>query len=107
MKNMNEEIKKVNGAQELDDDMLDGVAGGLVQLVNPSSSRTDNIRLNERTTFFNKRACPVCSSIYVIPIKSHFTLLTPKFTVVCESCGYSYGKVPTEDLDSSFYDTGV
>ena len=35
MKNMNEEIKKVNGAQELDDDMLDGVAGGLVQLVNP------------------------------------------------------------------------
>ena len=36
MKNMNEEIKKVNGAQELDDDMLDGVAGGLVQLVNPS-----------------------------------------------------------------------
>ena len=36
MKNMNEEIKKVNGAQELDDDMLDGVSGGLVQLVNPS-----------------------------------------------------------------------
>ena len=35
---MNEEIKKVNGAQELDDDMLDGVAGGLVQLVNPSIS---------------------------------------------------------------------
>ena len=32
MKNMNEEIKKVNGAQELDDDMLDGVVGGLVQL---------------------------------------------------------------------------
>ena len=38
MKNMNEEIKKVNGAQELDDDMLDGISGGLVQLVNPSSS---------------------------------------------------------------------
>jgi hypothetical protein len=36
MKSMNEEIKKVNGAQELDDDMLDGVSGGLVQLVNPS-----------------------------------------------------------------------
>ena len=36
MKSMNEEIKKVNGAQELDDDMLDGVVGGLVQLVNPS-----------------------------------------------------------------------
>ena len=30
MKSMNEEIKKVNGAQELDDDMLDGVVGGLV-----------------------------------------------------------------------------
>ena len=51
MKSMNEEIKKVNGAQELDDDMLDGVSGGLVQLVNPSSSRTDNIVLNKRTTF--------------------------------------------------------
>jgi hypothetical protein len=36
MKSMNEEIKKVNGAQALDDDMLDGVSGGLVQLVNPS-----------------------------------------------------------------------
>ena len=107
MKNMNEEIKKANGAQELDDDMLDGVAGGLVQLVNPSSSRTDNIVLNKRTIFFNKRACPVCSSIYVIPIKMHATFMTPDFTVVCESCGYSYGRVDTEDLDSSFYDTGV
>lgn len=55
MKNINEEIKKANGVEmteeeaneyykqitscELDDDLLDGVAGGLVQLVNPSSSR--------------------------------------------------------------------
>ena len=37
MKNLNEEIKKVNGGEELDDDMLDGVAGGIVQLINPSS----------------------------------------------------------------------
>lgn len=36
MKNVNEEIKKVNGAQELDDDMLDGVSGGLIQIINPS-----------------------------------------------------------------------
>ena len=33
-----EAIKKVNGAQELDDDMLDGVAGGLVQPINPGSN---------------------------------------------------------------------
>ena len=101
MKNMNEEIKKVNGAQELDDDMLDGVAGGLIQIINPSSSRTDNIVLNKRTIFFNKRACPVCSSIYVIPIKMHATLFTPDFTVVCESCGYSYGRVEEHVLSDN------
>ena len=38
MKNLNEEIKKANGAEELDDEMLDGVSGGLVQLINPSST---------------------------------------------------------------------
>ena len=37
MKNLNEEIKKANGAEELEDEMLDGVSGGLVQLLNPSS----------------------------------------------------------------------
>ena len=35
MNNFNDEIK--NGVEELDDDMLDGVAGGLVQTINPSS----------------------------------------------------------------------
>ena len=38
MKNLNEEIKKANGAEELEDEMLDGVSGGLVQLINPSST---------------------------------------------------------------------
>ena len=101
MKNMNEEIKKANGAQELDDDMLDGVAGGLVQLVNPSSSITNNVVPNKRTTFCNKRACPVCNCIYVIPIKRHATLTTPDFTVVCESCGYSYGRVEEHVLSDN------
>jgi ssDNA-binding Zn-finger/Zn-ribbon topoisomerase 1 len=36
MKRMDEEIERANGAQALDDDMLDGVSGGLVQLINPS-----------------------------------------------------------------------
>ena len=52
MKNMNEEIKKVNGAQELDDDMLDGVSGGLVQLVNPSSEN--------RQCFYDGTVCQHC-----------------------------------------------
>ena len=30
---------QLNSSVELDDDMLEGVSGGLVQLVNPSSSR--------------------------------------------------------------------
>jgi hypothetical protein len=30
MKNLNEEIKKANGAEELEDEMLDGVSGGLL-----------------------------------------------------------------------------
>jgi len=34
----NEYYKQITSC-ELDDDLLDGVAGGLVQLVNPSSSR--------------------------------------------------------------------
>jgi hypothetical protein len=34
---MNEAMKKATGPEALDDDLLDGVAGGLVQLVNPSS----------------------------------------------------------------------
>ena len=37
MNNSNNEVKEVNGGVELDDDALDGVAGGLVQLINPSS----------------------------------------------------------------------
>lgn len=38
MKNLNEEIKKANGAEELEDEMLDGVSGGLIQIINPSST---------------------------------------------------------------------
>ena len=34
-----EEGMETTDAQELSDDMLDGVSGGLVQLVNPSSAR--------------------------------------------------------------------
>ena len=52
MKSMNEEIKKVNGAQELDDDMLDGVSGGLVQIVNPSSGN--------RQRFYDGTVCQHC-----------------------------------------------
>ena len=98
---MNEEIKKANDAQELDDNMLDGVSGGLVQLVNPSSSRTHNVAMNKRTTFVNERACPACGCIYVIPTESHFSLTSPIFTVVCESCGYSYGRVDRIYLKSN------
>ena len=38
---MKDQIKNPNGAVELDDDMLDGVAGGLVQIINPSSGSYD------------------------------------------------------------------
>ena len=41
MKNLNDEIKNQGGVEELDDDMLDGVAGGLVQPINPSSGEYD------------------------------------------------------------------
>lgn len=37
MKTFNDEIKNQGGVEELDDDMLDGVAGGVVQLINPGS----------------------------------------------------------------------
>ena len=38
MKTFNDEIKNPGGVEELNDDVLDGVAGGLVQLINPSST---------------------------------------------------------------------
>ena len=44
MNNHNEEIKKANGAVELDDEVLDGVAGGLVQNYNPTSASSYNFK---------------------------------------------------------------
>ena len=41
MKTLNDEIKNPGGVEELDDDMLDAVVGGLVQLINPSSGSYD------------------------------------------------------------------
>ena len=78
MKNMNEEIKKVNGAQELDDDMLDGVAGGLVQLVNPSSGG--------RHYFYDGTVCQHCGHPSGSPDVKGRPLKYYAY-IICDKCG--------------------
>ena len=86
---MSQETKKVNGAEELDDDMLDGVAGGLVQLVNPSSSRLGGSE-GDITYFTPRRACPNCGSDSIIITKAYFKN-GDKYDVACNSCGNPMG----------------
>ena len=84
MKNLNEEIKKANGAEELDDEMLDGVAGGIVQLVNPSSSRTHE-EVDHYVKFHDGRCCPTCGNSKWYCTSAAGT----QATVRCDDCGYS------------------
>ena len=93
---MNEENKKVNGAEELDDDMLDGVAGGLVQLVNPISSRLGGSK-GDITSFKDGRICPNCGSKTMIIAKVYS--FPDRFDVDCNSCGTRIGnKVPSNEI---------
>ena len=87
MKNANEEIKKVNGAQELDDDMLDGVSGGLVQLINPSSNRGHECQDCD-VVFKNGKCCPGCGSrvMYCYGGSGQYIF------VRCNYCGYDIGR---------------
>lgn len=80
MNNFNDEIK--NGVEELDDDMLDGVAGGLVQLVNPSSSRL-TLRDGMTVKFGDGRTCPTCRHNCFIYNDTNWTN-----TATCKQCGY-------------------
>ena len=91
MKNMNEEIKKVNGAQELDDDMLDGVSGGLVQLINPSSSRLGGA-IGDITYFRDGRTCPKCGSGSMIITGYNRVKCRDTFAVACNACKNPMGR---------------
>ena len=98
MNNYNEEIKKVNGGVELDDDALDGVAGGLVQLVNPSSSRLGGSK-GDITSFKDGRICPNCGSKTMIIAKVYS--FPDRFDVDCNSCGTRIGnKVPSNEIST-------
>ena len=94
MKSMNEEIKKVNGGEELDDDMLDGVAGGLVQLINPSSNRGHECQ-DRDVAFKDGKCCPGCGSrvMYCYGGSGQYIF------VRCNYCGY--------DLGSGIYITDI
>ena len=82
MKNRNEEIKNPGGVEELSDDMLDGVAGGLVQLVNPSSSRL-TLQSGMTVKFGDGRVCPTCGHKYFIYDSTNL-----RNTATCKQCGY-------------------
>ena len=98
MKRINDEIKKVNGGVELDDDMLDGVAGGLVQLVNPSSSRLGGSK-GDLTHFKDGTLCTKCSSKTMIITKVYS--FPDRFDVACNACGNVMGtKVPSAEIST-------
>lgn len=79
MKNMNEEIQKANGAQELDDDMLDGVSGGLIQLVNPSSEN--------RQYFYDGTVCQHCGHPSGTPEEGQHRQVRYYTYIICDKCG--------------------
>ena len=96
MNNLNNEIKNPNGAVELDDDMLDGVAGGLVQLCNPSSSKLGGSK-GDLTYFKDGTLCTKCSSKTMIITKVYS--FPDRFDVACNACGNAMGsKVPSADI---------
>ena len=81
---MNEAMKKATVPEALDDDLLDGVAGGLVQLVNPSSSRTHE-EVDHYVKFHDGKCCPTCGNSKWYCTSAAGT----KATVRCDDCGYS------------------
>ena len=101
MKTFNDEIKNPGSVEELDDDALDGIAGGLVQLVNPSSSRLGEVAVGKRTTFKDKRTCPVCGSTKVLPTEKVKKTRSFTFNVVCNSCSYFFGIIGDSELENN------
>ena len=98
MKKLNDEIKNASGGVELDDDALDGVAGGLVQLCNPSSSRLGGSK-GDITSFKDGRICPNCGSKTMIIAKVYS--FPDRFDVDCNSCGTRIGnKVPSNEIST-------
>ena len=98
MNNSNNEVKEVNGGVELDDDALDGVAGGLVQLVNPSSSRLGGSK-GDLTHFFDGTLCSKCGSKTMIITKVYS--FPDRFDVACNACGNAMGsKVPSNQIST-------
>ena len=75
---------------ELDDDELDNVAGGLVQLVNPSSSRLGGSE-GDITSFQDGRTCPKCGGGSMIITKAYTSQCTDRYDVACNACGNSMG----------------
>ena len=95
MKKVQENNSLMNGFEELDDDMLDGVAGGLVQLVNPSSSRL-GLDEGDTTQFHDGRTCPNCGCNKVIITKKWKEDRT-YYNVKCKDCGNPMGEYLTSD----------
>ena len=83
---------------ELDDDMLDGVAGGVVQLINPSSSRLGGSE-GDITSFQDGRTCPKCGSGSMIITKVYTSQCTDRYDVACNACGNSMGTGFTSQTD--------
>ena len=79
-------------SHELDDDLLDGVAGGLVQIINPSSSRL-SVYDGSNIKYHDGRCCPQCGHdifTYNNKIKGEWT--------TCKSCKYEMGCVEESEV---------
>ena len=79
-------------SHELDEDLLDGVAGGFVQIINPSSSRL-SVYDGSNIKYHDGRRCPQCGHdifTYNSKIKGEWT--------TCKSCNYDMGCVQESEV---------
>ena len=100
MKKVQENNSLMNGFEELDDDMLDGVAGGLVQLVNPSSSRLGGNK-GDKTYFYDGRTCPLCGSKDMVITGVYHEWVDgvyDHYYVSCDACGNRMGTFSSVDI---------
>ena len=79
-------------SHELDDDLLDGVAGGIVQIINPSSSRL-SVYDGSNIKYHDGRRCPQCGH----DIFTYNHKISGRWTT-CKSCNYDMGCVQESEV---------
>ena len=85
-------MKEKTGPEALDDDLLDEVVGGLVQMGNPSSNRL-TLREGMTVRFGDGRTCPACGHEYFLYSGSNMTNYAH-----CKKCAYEFSGFSKYDV---------